>query len=82
MTTASESEQANIQSAKLALMAGYSECVNELAEALSQMRRCASGTSELDKAAQKVSDLRPSYDLAVAELERHFQLHGRQVSNL
>jgi len=81
MTTLAESEQADIQSAKLALMAGYSECINELAEAFAQMRRCASDTTEHEKATQRVSALGSRYDLALAELERHLQVHGRRVSN-
>ena len=77
MTTVADSEQADGQSAKLALMAGYSECVNELAEALTQMRLCASDTSELERAKQRVKNLGSKYDLAVEELQRHFQLNGR-----
>ena len=82
MTTVPDSEQADGQSAKLALMTGYSECVNEFAEALAQMRRCASDTSELERAKQTVKNLGSKYDLAVEELERHFELNGRCVSNL
>jgi hypothetical protein len=64
-------------STKLALMAGYSECVNELADALAKMKVCAiNDLTELGKAAKTVSDLWQTYDQAVADLEEHVREHG------
>ena len=49
-------------SAKLALMAAYGECINELAEPLARMKRCVNDPSELEKVAKTVRDLWQGYD--------------------
>lgn len=64
-------------STKLALMTGYSECVDELADALAKMKVCAmNDPNELGKAAKTVSDLWRRYDRAVTDLENHVREHG------
>ena len=57
-------------------MAKYSECINEIANALAEMKRCANDPTNLVEAGRVVSELWERYDKIVADLEQHVRAHG------